>query len=191
MLAAALWVLIFIVPPFEFWIVLASSTLVLLLIALFVSRGSIGTKTSVKLVVFGIVSAVLLYWLFYFGYQAMKFSPIFSEGVNRLYALRWDEPPWLVALLLIFPIGLGEEFYWRGLVQRAFSEKMGSYAGIGFASLAYCLVHIPTVNFPLILTAMIGGLVWGSLYQVTKSLTPGIVSHVLWDIMIFVLFPLH
>jgi hypothetical protein len=81
--------------------------------------------------------------------------------------------------------------YWRGLIQRAFSEKKGAYVGLGVASLAYALVHIPTFNFPLILTALIGGLVWGTLYKLTNSLTPGIVSHVLWDLMIFVLLPLH
>jgi hypothetical protein len=94
-------------------------------------------------------------------------------------------------VLLIFPIGPGEELYWRGLIQRAFSDKKGAYIGLSVASLAYALVHIPTFNLPLILTALIGGLVWGSLYKFTNSLTPGIVSHVLWDLMIFVLLPLH
>jgi membrane protease YdiL (CAAX protease family) len=191
LLPVALWVLIFSVPPFETWILLASSTLALLVIAVLVSRGKLGIGPSIKFVSYGILSAVLMYWLFYLGFQATKSTPIFSQDVNHIYALRWDEPSWVIALLLIFPIGPGEELYWRGLVQRTFSDRNGRYFGIGLASVAYSLVHIPTFNVPLILTALIGGLIWGTMYELTDSLTPEIVSHVLWDLMIFVLFPLH
>jgi hypothetical protein len=191
LVAATLWVLILFIPPFEFWILLASSTLVLLLIAVFASRGAISISASVMLLVYGIVSAALLYGLFYFGYQATKPFPIFSQGVNHIYALRLDEPPLVIALLLIFPIGFGEELYWRGLIQRTISSKWGNRAGVGLASIAYCLVHIPTFNLPLIVAALIGGLVWGGLYVLTKDLTPGIISHTLWSIMIFLLLPLH
>jgi membrane protease YdiL (CAAX protease family) len=191
LLAAVLWVFIFVVPPFEFWIVLASSTLALLILAVSVSRGKLGVGPTAVLVLYGVLSAILMYAVFYYGFQATKSSPIFSQGINHVYALRWDEPPWLVALLLVFPIGPGEELYWRGLIQRTFSERKGRYLGVGLASIAYSLVHIPTFNLPLILAALICGLVWGSMYAITNSLTPGIVSHVLWDVMIFVLLPLH
>ncbi|MGP8070907.1 MAG: lysostaphin resistance A-like protein [Candidatus Bathyarchaeia archaeon] len=191
LVAATLWMFIFLIPPFRFWILLASSTLVLLLIAVLASRGAISISVSGKLLVYGIVSAALLYGLFYFGYQATKPIPIFSQGVSHIYALRLDEPPLVIALLLIFPIGFSEELYWRGLIQRTISSKWGNRAGIGLASIAYCLVHIPTFNVPLIFAALIGGLAWGGLYALTKDLTPGIVSHIIWSIMIFVLLPLR
>ena len=148
-------------------------------------------RYSVRLVLYGVITAVLLYGLFYLGYQVTKTNPTFSQGINQVYGLRSNQPPWLIAALLIFPIGPGEELYWRGLIQRVVSDRKGAYIGVGVASLAYALVHVPTFNVPLILTALIGGLVWGSLYKFTGSLTPGIVSHVLWDLMIFVLIPLH
>jgi membrane protease YdiL (CAAX protease family) len=189
-LAAALWVLVFLVRPFDFWLMLAFSTFILLIVSALLSHKRLALRASVALVLYGVVSAILLYGLFLLGYDATKSSPIFSQGVNQVYALRSSEPNWLIALLLIFPIGLGEEFYWRGLIQRIFTEKAGSYRGLGLASVAYALVHLPTLNPPLILTALIGGLVWGSLYKFTKSLVPGIVSHILWDLMIFVILPL-
>jgi hypothetical protein len=170
---------------------LASSTFVLLTIAVVVSRNRLDLHPSLKFVLYGLATAVLLYGLFYFGYQVTKASPMFSRGVDEVYGLRSNQPSWVIATLLIFPIGPGEELYWRGLIQRVFSGEKGPFIGVGVASLAYASVHIPTFNIPLILTALVGGLVWGSLYELTGSLTPGIVSHVLWDVMIFVLLPLH
>jgi hypothetical protein len=190
-LAAILWILVFLIRPFDFWVMLASSTFILLLIAVLVSRNKLGFRSSVTLVLYGIVAAVLMYGLFFVGFQVTKSNPIFSQGISQVYGLRSNEPSWLIAVLLIFPIGPGEELYWRGFIQRTFTDRKGGYAGLGVASLVYAIVHIPTFNFPLVLTALIGGLVWGTLYMHTNSLTPGIVSHVLWDLMIFVLLPLH
>lgn len=188
-LAAVLWTFVFLIRPFDFWAMLASATFILLIIAVLVSRKKLALHPSISLILYGIVTAVLLYGLFYLGFQVTKSNPVFSQGISQVYGLRSNEPRWLIAVLLIFPIGPGEELYWRGLVQRTFAEKKGSNAGLAIASLAYALVHLPTLNPPLILTALIGGLVWGSLYKFTKSLVPGIVSHVLWDLMIFVLLP--
>jgi hypothetical protein len=168
---------------------LASATFILLIIAVLVSHEKLALHASSALILYGIVTAVLLYGLFYFGFEVTKSNPIFSQGISQVYDLRSNEPRWLIAVLLIFPIGVGEELYWRGLIQRTFAENKGSNAGLIIASLAYALVHLPTLNPPLILTALIGGLVWGSLYKFTNSLVPGIVSHVLWDLMIFVLLP--
>lgn len=175
----------------QFWMLLASATAILSSIAVMVSRKRLNLRVSATLVLYGIGVAVLMYALFFVGFEATKSYPIFSQGVNRVYALSYDEPSWVIGLLLIFPIGPGEELYWRGMIQRIFSEKGGPYVGIGCASLAYALVHIPTLNGPLILTALIGGLIWGTLYELTGSLTPGIVSHVLWDLMIFLFLPLR
>ena len=188
-LAAVLWTVVFLIRPFDFWVMLASATFILLIIAVLVSREKLALHASVALIVYGIVTGILLYGLFYFGFEVTKSNPIFSQGISQVYGLRSNEPRWLISVFLIFPISPGEELYWRGLIQRTFGEKKGSNAGLIIASLAYALVHLPTLNPPLILTALIGGLVWGSLYKLTDSLVPGIVSHVLWDLMIFVLLP--
>jgi len=185
------WVLIFFVPPFEFWIMLVASTLVLMLIAIFASGGRINVVLSAKLFLLGALSAGLLYELFFLGYDATRSIALFNQGVNRIYALRLDEPTPIIALLLIFPIALGEELYWRGLIQRTLSDKLGRYAGLTLGSAAYCLVHTPTFNLPLILASLMIGLTAGGLYAVTKNLTAGIVSHVFWSLMIFVFLPLH
>lgn len=188
-LAATLWVLVFIVRPLEFWLTMSLSTLILLIVALMVNRGKMQVRIDRRLVLLGVVSGVLLYLLFYFGFQATKSNPIFSEGVGRVYELR-TLPTYFIALALVFPIGPGEEIYWRGLIQRRFSEQLGPSTGLLGAACAYALVHVPTLDFPLIMTAFIGGLVWGYIYKRTASLFPVIVSHVLFDLLIFVIAPL-
>ena len=189
-LAALLWVLIFLVRPFDFWVMLASGTFILLVVSVLISRKNLSLHPSVPLILYGILSAVMLYALFRFGYDFTKSNPVFSEGVGQVYGLKSSEPVWVISLLLIFPIGPGEELYWRGLIQRSFARKTNANIGLLVASLAYALVHLPTLNPPLILTALIGGLVWGGLYKSTNSLVPGIVSHVMWDLMIFTFLPL-
>jgi membrane protease YdiL (CAAX protease family) len=188
-LAAILWILVFLVRPLEFWLMLSLSTLVLLLVALAANRGKNSVRINGRLVLLGVVSAVLLYLLFYLGFQATKSYPIFSEGVGRVYELR-TVPSYFIALALVFPIGPGEEIYWRGLIQRRLSEKLGSGIGLLAATCAYALIHLPTLDIPLILTAFIGGLVWGYIYERTASLFPVILSHVLFDLLIFVIAPL-
>jgi len=189
-LAAALWVLVFLTRPFDFWLMLGGSTFILLVVSVLISSKRLALHTTVSFVLYGVLSAVMLYALFRVGYDFTKSIPIFSQGVGQVYGLKSSQPAWVIVLLLIFPIGPGEEIYWRGLVQRAFAEKTSPNISLLAASICYALVHLPTFNPPLIMTALIGGLVWGSLYKWTHSLVPGIVSHVLWDLMIFVLIPL-
>lgn len=188
-LASTLWILVFVIRPLEFWLMLTLSTFVLILVAFAIN----GVKTSLRfnssLMLMGVLSGVALYLLFYFGFQLTKSNPVFSQGVGEVYGLR-TVPSSLIALALLFPIGPGEEIYWRGLIQRRFSEQLGPSAGLLITTCAYALIHLPTLNLPLIMTAFIGGLVWGYMYQKASSLATVIVSHVLFDLLIFVIAPL-
>ena len=169
---------------------LAFSTLILLLISALINRSKWDVKINVRMVLYGVLSGVLLYGFFYVGFQVTRSNPMLSEGVSRIYELRSSVPSILIGSILVFPIGPGEEIYWRGLIQRRFAERLGANAGFLTATAAYAFVHLPTLNPPLILTAFIGGLVWGYLYRRTGSLVPVVISHVLWDLLIFVIAPL-
>jgi membrane protease YdiL (CAAX protease family) len=187
-LASALWIVVFSVRPFGFWPSLSIATLVLLIVALAINREKPSLRLTRWSMFIGIASGALLYLLFFAGYQVTKANPIFSEGVGQVYELR-TVPSLLIGLVLIFPIGPGEEIYWRGLIQRRFSERLGTRAGLLTATVAYTLVHLPTLNLPLMLTAFIGGLTWGFIYQKTASLWPVFISHILFDLLIFVIAP--
>ncbi len=185
-----MWVLVFLVRPLDFWTMLTLSTLVLLVVALGINRDRVSFQISGRMVLLGVVSAFLLYALFYAGFQVTRSNPIFGQGVGRVYGFRGSAPSLLIGLVLVFPIGPSEEIYWRGLIQRRFAEKLGSSRGLLIATSAYTLVHLPTLNLPLILTALLGGFVWGYMFKSTSTLVPVTISHVLFDLLIFVIAPL-
>ena len=188
-LSGILWVLVFVVRPFNFWLMMSLSTLLLMVIALRIDRDKIGIHPSFRMLLLGAAGGVLLYTFFFVGFQLTKSNLVFNQGIAQVYEFRSATPNILIAMLLVFPIAPGEEVYWRGLIQRRFMEKVGKNPGLLLASCAYALVHVPTLNIPLVLTALIGGLAWGFLYMKTSSLIPAVLSHVVFDLLVFVIAP--
>jgi hypothetical protein len=99
--------------------------------------------------------------------------------------------PIAVAGLLFFPIGFGEELFWRGYIQNKLAVKYGKYIGFIVATTIYTAIHIPTLNPVLILAALTCGIFWGYLYFLTGSLVVVIVSHMIWDPITFVFLPFN
>ena len=51
------------------------------------------------------------------------------------------------------------------------------------------MIHI--FNFMLVMAALVAGAVWGLIYRLCpKALFALIVSHALWDVLVFVLIPI-
>ncbi|MCS7170658.1 MAG: CPBP family intramembrane metalloprotease, partial [Candidatus Kapabacteria bacterium] len=100
-------------------------------------------------------------------------------------------PAWLIALLLAVWIGPAEEVFWRGILQRYLQMRLQPIWGLLVATVLYALVHIWSGNPPLLLAAFAAGMAWGALFLWTGSLIPGIVSHALWDVLMFVVLPLQ
>ena len=142
--------------------------------------------------VIGILSAAVLYVIFYLGSwistAILDFAP---RQVADIYASRGEIPPSLIAAILLVWIGPAEEIFWRGYVQRSLADRWGSWKGYFLASLIYALVHIWSFNFMLVMAALVAGLFWGMLYVRTGSIWPGIISHALWDVAIFILWPIQ
>jgi membrane protease YdiL (CAAX protease family) len=90
----------------------------------------------------------------------------------------------------MFWIGPAEEIFWRGLVQHELAAKYGAVFGYFVSSLLYAGIHIFALNFMLLMASLICGLFWGALFLKYKSVWPGIISHALWDVAIFVVFPM-
>ena len=192
-LAFALWTIIFLLEPYEFWTSLSLATFLLMILSLAINAETparILGRVNLSMIIYGVASGLLLYAFFYFGFQMLKSAPFLAQGVSNVYELRLSKPTYAIAVLLIFPIAPAEEIYWRGLIQRRLTERSNPKTGLLLGAAAYALVHLPTLNPILIITALIDGLVWGAIYQRTNSLVPGIISHVIWDILIFVVLPL-
>ncbi|MFO7768732.1 MAG: CPBP family intramembrane glutamic endopeptidase [bacterium] len=97
---------------------------------------------------------------------------------------------WQIGLLIALVIGPAEELFWRGFLQRELAARLGPWRGYLIAVAAYAGVHIVTRNAMLVVAAGTAGLLWAWLYMRTGRLWPGIVSHVVWDLTVFLIVPL-
>jgi uncharacterized protein len=86
-------------------------------------------------------------------------------------------------------IGPGEELFWRGLVQRRLMRRFGRLRGTLLASSIYGAIHLVSANLTLTGAAGTAGLFWGAVFAREQRMSPLIVSHVSWDIWIFLIAP--
>jgi membrane protease YdiL (CAAX protease family) len=135
----------------------------------------------------GFVAGALLYALFYIGYSILR--SFLVVGASDVYLFRLESPTIIIASSLILT-SFCEEYFWRAYVQRSLTVSHGSSIGVLATTMAYALIHAPTMNVPLIAAALIAGLFWGILYQRTRSLWLVIASHLVWTELIFVFLPL-
>lgn len=195
-LATLIWIELFVLKTFNFWIEMTICASFLAGMGLYFNRKN-GEAINYRLYVFepkfiliGIVSATILYAVFYFGNIISKLILPFAEGqIAGVYGNKSLLDPVIIALLLAFIIGPAEEVFWRGFVQDTLAEKFGDNKGWIIASLIYGGVHIFAMNFMLFMAALICGLFWGWIFKRYKSVWPGIISHALWDLTIFILLP--
>ena len=115
--------------------------------------------------------------------------------VDAVYAMKTGLPPYVIAILLLVLIGPAEELFWRGYVQRTLARilpgKRASDSAFLITTLVYALVHIWSFNFMLVMAALVAGAAWGLLYRIhPKALPALVVSHALWDALVFVILPI-
>ncbi|WP_238917549.1 type II CAAX endopeptidase family protein [Clostridium sp. YIM B02555] len=191
-IATILWFVIFVVKPFNFWIEMSASILALVMIALFSDKNLISfSNIKLRHILIGIISAIILYFVFYAGNIISGYLFPFKDAqISLVYSNRAQGSSLFIGILLLFIIGPGEEIYWRGFIQKNLTKKFGENKGYILATLLYSGVHIITFNFMLVIAALVCGIYWGWIYKKEKSLVPIIISHAIWDFTVFVLFPL-
>ena len=138
----------------------------------------------------GLLSAGVLYVTFQVGDKfARRFVPSGDKDIRDIYALRTLRPKEEIATRLATIIGPAEELFWRGLVQAALMKRFGRWPGAAMAAMAYGGVHVTAGNFTLMGAAGVAGAHWCTLYAMGVPLGALIVSHVAWDIWIFLVQP--
>lgn len=194
-LAFALWYAVFGWSVGIFWVKIALAAAVLASISLAAMGSSRVQLEGIKArdVKLGLASAVLLYVVFWLGKLVLTalFPDVADSEIGRVYAPRSETSLWIIGALLLFVTGPSEEIYWRGYLQRVLMQRIGPASGWLLATLAYSLVHVWTLNIPLMLAAFTAGLVWGWIYLVERRLLPVIISHAVWSVAIFVILPVH
>ena len=136
--------------------------------------------------------SVVLWGIFWVGDKASAWLFDFARPqVELIYGMKTGENPWLLSILLLILIGPAEEIFWRGYVQNALSKRWNPNTGFIVTTLVYALVHIWSFNFMLVMAALVVGAIWGLAYRLyPQKLGTLIVSHAVWDVVVFVLFPI-
>lgn len=140
----------------------------------------------------GVGLAVVLWGVFWLGDKASAWLFDFARPqVELIYGMKTGENPWLLSILLLILIGPAEEIFWRGYVQNALSKRWSPNVGFIVTTLVYALVHIWSFNFMLVMAALVVGAIWGLAYRLyPQKLGVLIVSHAVWDVAVFVVFPI-
>ena len=147
-------------------------------------------RVRLKDFVTGLGSAAGLYAIFQVGDRlARRIMPAGDREIAGIYELRGAAPRAAIATALGLVIGPGEELFWRGLVQRRLMRRFGRLRGTLLASSIYGGVHLVSENLTLTGAAATAGLFWGAVYAREERVAPLIISHVAWDIWIFLIAP--
>ncbi len=177
----------------SFWLMMPVSAGLLAAVSLFTERKILSEIYQFKPihVVIGLLAAIFLYIVFWAGHSiSTRILPFAASQIDSIYSIRPGQNLAGISLLLLFIIGPAEEIFWRGFVQRRLCRKYGLLAGFIAAVAFYTLVHIWSFNFMLIAAAAICGGFWGLLYMGTGNLWTCIISHAVWDVVIFIIFPI-
>ena len=177
-------------PRERFWSRMTWTGLGLGSFALLTSRSSRRVSLRPWHVPAGLASAGILYVTYRAGDRfARRYVPGGDAQIREIYALRALRPRGEIATRLATIVGPAEEIFWRGLVQSALMRRYGRWRGAALATAAYGGVHVTTGNFTLVGAAGVAGAHWCLLYAAGVPLGALIVSHVTWDVWIFLIQP--
>ena len=196
LLAAAtipVWIVVFVWTPLNFWYVMALGTGGLALAGTLAAPGAMRQRLRFRAsdVAIGVVSAAVLYAVFVMGRElTTRLLPFASDQIGAVYDNKALLAPARIGLLIGLVIGPGEELFWRGFLQRELEARLGGWRGYVLATGLYAAVHVFTGNGMLVVAALTAGLLWGGMFLRFGRLWPGIISHVAWDLTVFLLIPL-
>jgi membrane protease YdiL (CAAX protease family) len=177
-------------PRRRFWSRMTWTGLGLGALAVGTSTPARRVRIGLREVSLGLGSAGVLYGTFVAGDRfARRFVPGGATEIADIYALRSIRPRYEIAARLAAIIGPAEELFWRGLVQESLMRRYGRWWGALVATFAYGGVHVVTGNFTLLGAATVAGAHWSALYAAGVPLGALVVSHVTWDVWIFLLQP--
>ncbi|MBO6170422.1 MAG: CPBP family intramembrane metalloprotease [Bacteroidales bacterium] len=201
--AALLWFYMF--SPWthgapNFWICMSVSAIVLTALAVSSFAGmhaDLHIEKPLLQLLGGVALAFALWGIFWIGDKLSGLMFDFARPqVDSVYSMKDGLPATLIAFLLLFLIGPAEEFFWRGYVHRTFvsifkDKRFGADIAFLVTAAIYALVHIWSFNFMLVMAALVAGAVWGFVYRLQPKALPAlIVSHALWDALVFVIMPI-
>jgi CAAX protease family protein len=138
----------------------------------------------------GLGSAAALYGVFKLGDRlARRLMPAGDQDIRAIYALRTAASRPAIAAALALVVAPGEEIFWHGFVQRSLERRLGALRAWLLTSSIYGAIHLVSENLTLTGAAATAGLFWGGIFARERRIAPLIISHVGWDIWIFLIAP--
>lgn len=172
-----------------FWYIFTASMLVLISYSILDESGKQASKKYHLLI--GVVSGIIIYGIFWLGNTLINLLHLpLSEQITKLYKIFSPEFTWHYLVLFLI-IGPGEEIFWRGFIQKRLSTYTNTWTSIILSTLLYTSVQIHSGEWVLLLAALTGGFVWSALYAWKKSLRLVIISHLVFDFLLFGILPLR
>ncbi|MCM3572993.1 CPBP family intramembrane metalloprotease [Mesobacillus subterraneus] len=173
-----------------FWYIFTASMLVLISYSIIHEEIEDNTST-LSYLTLGIATGLGLFGLFWLGSFLIELLNLpFANQITRLYSRFSPDLIWhyLVLVLILAP---GEEIFWRGFIQKRLSKYINVKMSIILSVILYASVHFYSGEFILVLAAIIAGLAWSILYAWKRSMPLVIVSHIVFDLLLFVFLPLN
>ena len=177
----------------DFWYTMCASAVILITLSFLIRKNwRIDFKFNFRYLFLGLISSVVLWWIFYFGDLLSSLLFNFAKSqITSIYSIKAEANSTYISIALAFLIGPAEEIFWRGLIQNNLSKKFNKNIGFLLATTMYTMVHVASLNFMLIMASLICGLFWGFLYRRHKNLWMLIISHSIWDCAVFIWFPIN
>lgn len=195
-LAVVLWTIMFspwTSPHVNFWIMMTCSGLALTVYSTWAApRWWKNVRFGLTDILLGIALAAFMWGVFWLGeYFSTMIFGFARPQVDMIYGMKEGENPWILTALMLLIIGPAEEIFWRGYIQNTLSKRWNPNVGFIVTTLVYSLVHLPKMNFMLIMSAAVAGFIWGLAYRFFPERFGAILlSHALWDCAVFIWFPI-
>ncbi|KAB2337314.1 CPBP family intramembrane metalloprotease [Cytobacillus depressus] len=171
-----------------FWYIFSAS--LLFLISYSILNEELNDEASFgSYLLYGVGSGLVLYAIFWTGYHLIDLLNLpWMKHITKLYGRYSPSMLWhyIVLMLIIIP---GEEIFWRGFVQKRILKYTNMPTGIIVSAILYASVHLYSPHWILAFAALIDGLFWGWLYTWKRSMPLLIVSHLIFDLLLFIILP--
>jgi membrane protease YdiL (CAAX protease family) len=121
---------------------------------------------------------------------AVALLPQLAPAVADLYTYLAQSPGPVAALPVLVLVVVAEEGVWRGVLIDAFPPSLNVIAVVLCSALIYSLPHLAGRSLILFGVAFVCGTIWGLLRVATGSVWVPVLSHLAWNLNVFVFFPL-
>ncbi len=171
-----------------FWYMYTGSMLILISYSILNEKADVHSSF-IKNALYGILTGFILFFIFWLGNVVIEFFNMpFKKEITGLYRNFAPTSFWhyLTMILIIVP---GEEIFWRGFIQKRLERKYNVRFSVILSAILYASIQIYSGYVIHIAAALFGGIFWGALYSWKKSIRLNIISHIVFNICLFTLFP--